>query len=70
MSHVRKFKWDGHDIRKAVLPVIGEYLATVKEQIPEIDMDAMAEIMEGGLSDYDNGGEQAGGNRLQQISCS
>ena len=57
-------------IRKTVLPVIGEYLATVKEQIPEIDMDAMAEIMEGGLSDYDNGGEQAGRNRLQQISCS
>ena len=57
-------------IREAILPVIGEYLATVKEQIPEIDMDAMAEIMEGGVSGYDNGGEQAGGNRLQQVSCS
>lgn len=44
-------------VRKAILPVIGEYLGSVKGIIPHADMDALSEIMEGGLSGYDYSGE-------------
>ena len=44
-------------IQQAVLPVIGEYLAYMRETIPEVDMGGLAEIMEGGLSDYAHGSE-------------
>ena len=47
-------------LRKAVLPVIGEYLASVKETVPLVEMDALSEIMEGGLSGYAYSCEQAG----------
>ncbi len=39
-------------MREAVLPVIGEYLASTKNIIPDTDMSAMSEIMEGGVSGY------------------
>lgn len=51
-------------LRKAVLPVIGEYLASVKETIPLAEMDALSEIMEGGLSGYAYSSEQAGRDGL------
>ncbi len=44
-------------VRKAILPVIGEYLGSMKEIIPHADMDALSEIMEGGLSGYDYSSE-------------
>lgn len=57
-------------VREAVLPVIGEYLACTKEAVSEADMDALSQIMEGGLSGYAYCGEQTGGNGLQQVSGS
>ncbi|MBR2562249.1 MAG: hypothetical protein IKH57_17395 [Clostridia bacterium] len=53
--------------RKVILPVIGEYLAGVREGIPNADMDALSEIMEGGLSGYAYGSEQTGRDRLQPL---
>lgn len=57
-------------LRRAILPVIGEYITEMKGQIPGIDMDAVSEILEGGVTGYAYSGEQAGGNGLQQISGS
>lgn len=57
-------------MRKAVLPVIGEYLACTKDAVPEADIDALSQIMEGGLSGYAYCSEQIGGNGLQQVSGS
>lgn len=54
-------------VRKAVLPVIGEYLACMKGAIPDADMGGISEIMEGGLSGYVDGSEQAGGDGLQPV---
>ena len=54
-------------MKKAVLPVIGEYLACTKDMVQEADMGALSQIMEGGLSGYAYCGEQTGGNGLQQV---
>ena len=65
---------DGHDgwryremIRKAILPVIGEYLACMRGSIPDADMGGISEIMEGGLSGYANGSEQTCRDGLQPV---
>lgn len=54
-------------IRKAILPVIGEYLACMRGSISEADMGRMSEIMEGGLSGYADSSKQACGDGLQPV---
>lgn len=44
-------------LRGTILPIIAEYLACVKNDIIDADMNAISEIMEGGLSEYAFGNE-------------
>ena len=44
-------------LHSTILPIIAEYLACVKNDIIDVDTNAISEIMEGGLSDYAFGNE-------------
>lgn len=57
-------------LRKVVLPVIGEYIAEMKDAVPCADMNTVSELLEGGIKGYAYSGKQDGRDGLQQISGS
>lgn len=44
-------------VRETILPVVGEYLETVKKYSDPVEMRTVAGILEGGLNGYDDGSE-------------
>lgn len=51
-------------IRHALLPMMGEFLHSIRELYPDADMGALAEIMEGGMGGYGGCGEPVSGRRI------
>ncbi len=56
-------------IKRAVLPMAGEFLHSIRELYPDADRGALAEIMEGGMGGYGGRSEPDTGGRMRQISA-
>ena len=54
-------------LKKVVVPILWEYFLTANESIPEIDMEPMKQIMEGGYLNYAYSGKQDVGDGLQPV---
>lgn len=51
-------------IKHTLLPMMGEFLHSIRELYPGADMEALAEIMEGGMRGYGGCGKPVFGGRI------